>query len=109
MTKAELKQKLEAVKDVLAVRPKAGHEGTTRYYSEEFIEGFDSLLPLLLDAYEALELALSFCPKGPVPEGLSPEFYHTLDYLEELKLQEHINESRATLARIEAFANGEEK
>ena len=26
-----------------------------------------------------LALALSFAPKGPVPKGLAPMFYHTLD------------------------------
>jgi len=106
MNKAELRQKLEAVRDEFArindEHPIQDNYGTAIYT-------FDQLLPLLLDAYEALELALSFCPKGPVPERLSPEFYHTLDYLEELKLQERVNESRATLTRIEAFANGESK
>lgn len=41
-----------------------------------------------------LTLALSFCPKGPVLEGLTPDFYHTLDYNEELKLQEKIDQAR---------------
>ena len=109
MTKSELKQKLEAVRIEVSTKyvwhsKECEVMDTFSSHETTFNAGVDSLLPLLLDAYEALELALSFCPKGPVPEGLSPEFYHTLDYLEELKLQEHINESRATLARIEAFA-----
>lgn len=45
-----------------------------------------------------LALALSFAPKGPVPEGLSPEFYHTLDYNEEVKLQARIDDARKALS-----------
>ncbi len=50
---------------------------------------------------EHLELALSFCPKGPVPEGLAPTFYHTLVYEDEVKLQERIDKARAALAQGE--------
>ncbi len=49
----------------------------------------------------ALELALSFAPKGPVPPGLDPTFYHTLNYEEECKLQTRIDEARAALAEDE--------
>jgi hypothetical protein len=48
---------------------------------------------------EALELALSFAPKGPVPEGLAPMFYHTLNYEDEVKLQARIDEARAALLK----------
>lgn len=44
-----------------------------------------------------LALALSFAPKGPVPEGLSPEFYHTLNYHSEVELQKRIDEAREAL------------
>lgn len=54
-----------------------------------------------LDRIEKLEkhltLALSFCPKGPVPKGLGPTFYHTLNYEDECKLQAKIDEARAAL------------
>ncbi len=44
---------------------------------------------------EAAQLGLSFAPKGPVPEGLDPTFYHTLHYASEVKLQQIIDEARA--------------
>lgn len=49
-----------------------------------------------------LALALSFAPKGPVPEGLAPMFYHTLNYEDECKLQERIDKARQVLAEYEA-------
>lgn len=62
-----------------------------------FQQGFDKcaelLMPVIVELREALELALSFAPKGPVPAGLSPEFYHTLDYNEEVKLQARIDKA----------------
>lgn len=50
---------------------------------------------------EAAKLGLSFAPKGPVPEGLAPMFYHTLNYQDELKLQARIDEAREALERWE--------
>lgn len=94
MNKAELRQKLEAVRDELAVRPKAGHEGTTRYYSEEVREGFDTLLPLLLDAYEALDKVEA----GAVCRVITPKEEHGQILDNCLKISAEI------LARIEAFA-----
>lgn len=47
---------------------------------------------------EALKLALSFAPKGPVPEGLAPMFYHTLEYKTEVELQERIDKARELIA-----------
>jgi hypothetical protein len=47
---------------------------------------------------EHLALALSFAPKGPVPEGLSPEFYHTLNYKDECELQKRIDAAREALS-----------
>lgn len=49
---------------------------------------------------EALELALSFAPKGPVPEGLAPQFYHTLSYQSEIELQQRIDKARAMLREV---------
>ena len=54
----------------------------------------------LSELKEHLELALSFCPKGPVQEGLDPTFYHTLEYNEELKLQKRIDAAREALEKM---------
>lgn len=59
----------------------------------------------LIDAGELgdhLELALSFAPKGPVPEGLFPTSYHTLSYADEVKLQERVDAAREALAKFQA-------
>lgn len=56
-----------------------------------------------------LELALSFCPKGPVLEGFSPMYYYTLDYQEEVKLQERIDEARLALADHKRMMEGEDE
>jgi cysteinyl-tRNA synthetase len=45
----------------------------------------------------ALELALSFCPKGVVPPGLNPMFYHTHTYEGDAELQERIDKARQAL------------
>lgn len=104
MTKSELKQKLEAVRDSekysLLQWPKQDdeYEGThvaegeyPSHYRDSvrkaFEAGRDTLLPLLLDAYEALESA-SF----------------QLDDDSPLTAQDILSDS---IARIEAFANGE--
>lgn len=50
MTKSELKQKLEAVRSKLCA-----HHGNTFLVGA----GYDQLLPLLLDAYEALQAGAS--------------------------------------------------
>lgn len=83
-----------------------------------YIAANPSAVLQLLDAVErlqknesrlrvALELALSFAPKGPVPEGLSPMFYHTLNYADEVKLQERIDLARATLRDVFGPQEGE--
>lgn len=48
-----------------------------------------------------LKLALSFAPKGDVPKGLSPMSYHTLNYEEDVKLQERIDKAREFLKGLE--------
>jgi hypothetical protein len=50
---------------------------------------------------EHLKLALSFAPKGPVPEGLSPMFYHTLNYQDEVILQARIDKAREALEQAD--------
>ena len=55
----------------------------------------------------ALELALSFAPKGPVPKDLPPMFYHTLSYEEEVKLQVRVDEAREALAQFKKWRGGE--
>lgn len=44
------------------------------------------------------KIGLSFAPKGPVPAGLAPMFYHTLSYEADAKLQAVIDEARRYLA-----------
>ena len=39
-----------------------------------------------------IKFLLTFAPKGEVPKGLAPMFYHTLDYEKEVELQNRINE-----------------
>lgn len=65
--------------------------------------GFDAFResPEYRALVESLKLALSFAPKGPVPEGLPPMFYHTLAYESEVTLQERIDKAREVLAAIE--------
>ena len=53
-------------------------------------------------AVEAAKLGLSFAPKGEVPKGLDPMFYHSLDYEYELNLQHRIDKARSDIAKIEA-------
>lgn len=64
-------------------------------YLDWMDKGFDACAAALLPDIEALRsslaLALSFAPKGPVPPGLGPMFYHTLNYQDEVKLQERID------------------
>lgn len=57
--------------------------------------------PTLKQVREALALALSFAPKGPVPEGLFPTAYHTLDYGQEVKLQGRVDAAREVLAALD--------
>jgi len=49
-----LKERIEERISREAVRPKNGHEGTTRYYCEEYQAGAHSLLPLLLELAQTL-------------------------------------------------------
>ena len=67
---------------------------------EDFRAGWRARDEQVKELVEALELALSFAPKGPVPEGLDPTFYHTLNYQDELKLQERIDNARDALAKL---------
>lgn len=112
MTKSELKQKLEAVRDERANKTSAYYDGVNKKSPDDefpgqvgvlcydkFSEGFDSLLPLLLDAYEALDKvsAVAVC------RVITPKEEHGQ------MLDNCLNISEEPLARIEAFANGEEK
>ena len=54
-----------------------------------------------MELVEALKLALSFAPKGPIPEGLDPTFYHTLNYAEEVKLQARVDAARELVRKHE--------
>lgn len=56
-----------------------------------------SLIQRLERLENHLRLALSFAPKGPVPKGLAPMFYYTLDYESEVELQKRIDEAREAL------------
>lgn len=58
-------------------------------------------LSAVKELLDALKLALSFCPNGPVPSDLAPMFYHTLSYEEEVKLQERIDNAREALKKWE--------
>lgn len=82
--------------------------GLSEYAAMDFSSGWDQALEsdLLKKEREAmrehLELALSFAPKGPAPEGLDPSFYHTLNYADEVKLQKRIDKAREALANYHA-------
>lgn len=84
------------------VKPKCVHENDKE------------LLILLTDSRERLraennvllnhlELALLFCPKGPVPKGLGPMFYHTLNYKYDAELQQRIDYAREALAKADSI------
>lgn len=60
----------------------------------------DTLESQLKVATDAATLGLSFAPKGPVPPGLDPTFYHTLNYQSEVELQNKIDAAREALAKI---------
>lgn len=66
-----------------------------------FIIGFDKSTELWRERceklVEAAELGLSFAPKGEVPKGLDPTFYHTLEYETEVVLQKRIDDAREAL------------
>lgn len=49
---------------------------------------------------EDLMLLLSFCPTEPPVRGLSPEFYHTLDFETERKLFERVAAIRRMVERV---------
>ncbi len=83
MTRDELKQKLEAI------REGRSHGQLSAY---EFENGVNLILPLLLDAYEALEFYNNPSELAKECKGYCPEFSDVA-----LKV----------IARIEAFANGE--
>ncbi len=95
MTKSEFKQKLEVVRDIKSKSYAATHtdaiQGTIG--KNGYKAGVDLLLPLLLDAYEALE-------------------QYKYDHRPALALNEGGKiawPAKEALARIEVFANGEEK
>lgn len=52
---------------------------------------------------EALELALSFTPKGPVQDGLFPTSYHTLNYESEITLQDRVDKARSVLELMDSI------
>lgn len=83
MTKSELKQKLEAVRDELMKFHNLKYASLEKLAYEN---GYNTLLPLLLDAYEALFKSQKITSND--------ESYE-------------IPRIKKALARIEAFANGE--
>jgi len=70
------------------------------------ISEIESLRAQVERCVAALELALSFCPKGPVYDGMDPTFYHTLCSKDECKLQERIDSARGLLATLQASGEG---
>lgn len=119
MTKSELKQKLEAVRDEMAVSFEndvymADPEGIDSNPAKLFSYGVDTLLPLLLDAYEALEFYSKIENLGKtVWEDDSRDGKCWLEDFDNYEIQEIYSEnstgdfgikSSETLARIEAFA-----
>ena len=71
---------------------------------EEQYRRMRPLIEALIACAEAAELFASFAPKGPVPEGLCPSFYHTLNYADEVKLQERIDAGREALTALEKLS-----
>jgi len=55
---------------------------------------------------EYLSLALSFAPKGEVPNGLFPTSYFTLNYEEDVKIQKKIDAAREILKKIDENKEG---
>ena len=90
MTKAELKQKLEAVRSKLCA-----HHGNTFLVGA----GYDQILPLFLDAYEALEFYGDRCESIDIFDQLDWSLVNN-----PAAIQDKGKRSRETLARIEAFA-----
>lgn len=96
MTREELKQKLEAIRN----KEQFGK------WSYSFQAGADLFLPLLLDAYEALENIKEKLNGTQTIHMTIPSISKLTDA--EIKLvQFSYQDSNEALARIEAFANGE--
>lgn len=58
---------------------------------------------------DAAALGLSFAPKGPVPPGLDPTFYHTLNFNSEVQLQTRIDAAREAISIVDALLSEGEK
>lgn len=111
MTGGNMTDELKAKRDELADKKASTYQrmesvsfSKYRNFYAGYLEGFDACYELMqakLDvAIAAAKLGLSFAPKGPVPPGLGIEFYHTLDYQEECKLQKRIDEARLALEKL---------
>jgi hypothetical protein len=47
-----------------------------------------------------VRIILNLLPKGDVPEGLDPTFYHTLSYDGDMKLQKAVDKLREKLENL---------
>ena len=52
---------------------------------------------LVLMRRKDVQLLLSFCPKGPVEEGLDPTFYFTNRYEEDVQIVDRLDKIRTAL------------
>lgn len=95
MTKSELKQKLESVIDDAAIENQNCVAENYDDHTWSFRHGADVLLPLLLDAYEALN-AIDKALTIPAAEYV-PAIGDVFKIIDSVR------------PRIEAFANGESK
>lgn len=79
--------------------PEQWAESGRLYYDQtaDLITEVDRQAARIEKLEKELELALSFCPEGPVIPGLFPMFYHTLEYETEVKLQARIDAAREAL------------
>lgn len=73
---------------------------TTNFINKQL---YDLLMQQALAMHKGLALALSFAPKGMPEEGLAPMFYHTLNFADEVKLQNRIDEARKALEQFDEF------
>ncbi len=87
--------------------PSAKYEEIPDYHVIE-ISAVEQLEARIKELQEHLKLALSFAPKGPVPEGLASMFYHTLNYADEVELQGRIDKAREALLEDETMKGGAE-
>ena len=58
------------------------------------------MIELFLEDSE-VRIILNLLPKGPVPEGLDPTFYHTLTHDGDVKLQAQFDQLREKLTVVD--------